>query len=66
MYTHLIHHFKTREVSMRTNSIDLVWIVVKDFKNAVKFYTEVAGLKVVEMKEEWGWAGNFKGIKAKE
>lgn len=41
---------------MRTNSIDLVWIVVKDFKNAVKFYTEVAGLKVVEMKEEWGWA----------
>lgn len=41
---------------MRTNSIDLVWIVVKDFKNAVKFYTEVAGLKVVEKNEEWGWA----------
>lgn len=41
---------------MRTKSMDLVWIVVKDFKSAVKFYTEVAGLKAVEMHEEWGWA----------
>lgn len=41
---------------MQTKSIGLVWIVVKDFKRAVKFYTEVAGLKVHEMCEEWGWA----------
>jgi predicted enzyme related to lactoylglutathione lyase len=37
-------------------SIDLVWIVVKDFKTAVKFYTDVVGLKLMEMNEEWGWA----------
>ena len=41
---------------MRTQSIGLVWIVVKDFKRAVKFYTEVAGLKLIEMNEQWGWA----------
>lgn len=41
---------------MRTQSIDLVWIVVNDFKSALKFYTEVAGLKLMEKNEEWGWA----------
>lgn len=41
---------------MQAKSIGLVWIVVKDFKKAVKFYTEVAGLKLVEENEEWGWA----------
>lgn len=41
---------------MSAKSIELAWIVVKDFKAAVKFYTEVVGLKLVEMNEEWGWA----------
>lgn len=41
---------------MRTQSINMVWIVVKDFKQAVKFYSETVGLKVVDMNEEWGWA----------
>jgi predicted enzyme related to lactoylglutathione lyase len=42
---------------MSAKSIDLVWIVVNDFKAAVKFYTEVVGLKLVEeLNEEWGWA----------
>lgn len=41
---------------MHTQSIGLVWIVVKDFKKAVKFYTEVTGLKLIEMNEQWGWA----------
>lgn len=41
---------------MQTKSIGLAWIVVKDFKRAVKFYTEVVGLKLIEMNEEWGWA----------
>ena len=41
---------------MHTKSIGLAWIAVKDFKKAVKFYTEVVGLKLIEMNEEWGWA----------
>lgn len=41
---------------MVAKSIGLAWILVKDFKKAVKFYTEVAGLKLIEMNEEWGWA----------
>ena len=41
---------------MKCQSIDLVWITVKDFKKALKFYTEVAGLKVAQANEEWGWA----------
>lgn len=41
---------------MRAKSIELAWIIVKDFKKTVKFYTEVVGLKLTEMNEEWGWA----------
>jgi predicted enzyme related to lactoylglutathione lyase len=41
---------------MLTQSIGLVWIVVKDFQKAVSFYTEIAGLKIVEKNDEWGWA----------
>jgi lactoylglutathione lyase len=41
---------------MQAKSIGLAWIVVKDFKKAVKFYSDVVGLKVKEMNEEWGWA----------
>lgn len=38
-------------------SLGLVWIVVEDLKKAVRFYTEVVGLKLVEMHEEgYGWA----------
>jgi predicted enzyme related to lactoylglutathione lyase len=40
----------------RAKSIQMVWISVKDLKKAVKFYTEVAGLSLKEMNEEWGWA----------
>ncbi len=36
--------------------MDLAWIVVNDFKQAVKFYTEVVGLKVKEIHEQYGWA----------
>lgn len=39
-----------------TKSMDLVWIVVKDFKKAVKFYTETVGLKLLRNDEEFGWA----------
>ena len=41
---------------MKANSIGLVWIVVEDFKRAIQFYTEVVGLRLKEMNEEWGWA----------
>lgn len=41
---------------MNVKSIELAWIVVKDLKQAVKFYTEVVGLKLAVMSEEFGWA----------
>ncbi len=39
-----------------TASIELAWIVVDDFKKAVKFYSEVIGLQLMEVNEECGWA----------
>ena len=41
---------------MTIKSIDLVWIVVKDIKAAIQFYTEVVGLKLEEFCEEYKWA----------
>lgn len=41
---------------MQTLSIDLVWIVVKDLKKAIQFYTEVVGLKLMEYHEQYNWA----------
>lgn len=34
----------------------LSWISVTNFDEAIKFYTEVLGLEVKEVNEEWGWA----------
>ena len=41
---------------MRIKSIGLAWIVVKDLKKAIKFYTETVGLKLMEEHESYGWA----------
>lgn len=41
---------------MKVKEIGLSWIVVKNFKEAVKYYTDVVGLKLMEMNEEYGWA----------
>lgn len=41
---------------MAIKAINLAWIVVKDLKKAVKFYTEVVGLKLTELDEKYGWA----------
>lgn len=41
---------------MKTQGIHLSWIVVKNLKEAIKFYTNVAGLKLLEFHEEFGWA----------
>ncbi len=32
------------------------WIVVKDIRSAVRYYTDVVGLQLVEFNEEYGWA----------
>lgn len=54
---------------MTVQSIDLAWIVVANLESAVKFYTDVVGLKLVEKSPEFGWAelqghdgGAFLGI----
>jgi len=41
---------------MTTKEIQLVWISVKDLHKAVKFYTDVIGLKLCELHEDFGWA----------
>ena len=41
---------------MAVKEIGLCWIVVKDIKAAVQYYTEIVGLKLMELSEEFGWA----------
>lgn len=41
---------------MSVESLGLSWIVVKDLKEAVKFYTEVVGLTLGNIEETYGWA----------
>lgn len=41
---------------MKTQGIYLSWIVVKDLKAAIKFYTEVVGLELKEYHEQFQWA----------
>ncbi len=41
---------------MDVKGIFLSWIVVADMDAAVKFYTEVVGLTLHELSEEFGWA----------
>ena len=41
---------------MSLQGIHLSWIVVKDLEAAVKFYTEVVGLSLLEKSPEYGWA----------
>ncbi|HAB98646.1 MAG TPA: VOC family protein [Parachlamydiales bacterium] len=41
---------------MSVKEIGLIWIVVKDLHSAVEYYTEVVGLELMELNEEYGWA----------
>ena len=41
---------------MKNYGISLSWIVVKDVKEAIKFYTETVGLTLREFNPEYGWA----------
>lgn len=41
---------------MNLKSLDLAWMVVNDIKQAIKFYTETVGLKLMEFDEQYGWA----------
>ena len=41
---------------MKPRGIELGWIVVKDINAAIKFYTDVVGLKLHEHNKDFGWA----------
>lgn len=41
---------------MKIKEVGLSWIVVKDIKVAVDYYTKVVGLKLAELNIEYGWA----------
>ncbi|MBS0623909.1 MAG: VOC family protein [Verrucomicrobia bacterium] len=41
---------------MQIKEIGLSWIVVKNIKEAVRYYTEIVGLKLLEFNEQYGWA----------
>lgn len=41
---------------MGIQSMDLAWIVVSDLNSAVRFYSDVVGLKLSSLSEEYGWA----------
>jgi len=41
---------------MQVKGIMLGWIVVKNLDEAIKFYTEVVGLKLMQHTPEMGWA----------
>lgn len=41
---------------MQVEQLGLSWIVVKNLKEAVKFYTEVVGLQLDVLEEQMGWA----------
>lgn len=41
---------------MKPKGLQLVWITVSNIKNAIKFYTDVIGLKLLEFNEQYGWA----------
>lgn len=41
---------------MSVKEVGLSWITVKDVKAAVKYYTEVVGLKLLNFYEAYGWA----------
>ncbi len=41
---------------MTAQTLGLAWIVVDDLKKAIQFYTDVIGMKLMEMHEGFGWA----------
>ena len=45
----------------RAKSLDLVWIMVKDFDEAVKFYKDVLGLVQKDFAPEYNWI-EFEGV----
>lgn len=41
---------------MENKGMHLAWIASKDFNEAIKFYTEVLGLKLLSKNETFNWA----------
>jgi hypothetical protein len=40
----------------KVKEIKMSWVVVSDLKEAIKFYEQVVGLKLMQLSEEFGWA----------
>src|SRR5262249_52394657 len=43
-------------MNTKARSSTLSWIVVTDLDKAIRFFTEVVGLKLLHRADEWGWA----------
>ena len=41
---------------MAVQGIHMAWIIVKDIKSALKFYTEILGFTLQEYQADYGWA----------
>lgn len=41
---------------MKQTGVNMVWVVVKDLKQAIEFYTKVLGFKLDNESPEYGWA----------
>lgn len=41
---------------MKQTGVNMVWVVVKDLKQAIIFYTDVLGFKLENESPEFGWA----------
>lgn len=41
---------------MSIKGMHMAWIVVKDIKKAIRFYTETVGLTLMSFDERFGWA----------
>lgn len=46
----------------KVKSIDLAWVVVKNFEQGVEFYRDVLGLEIKDYSPEWKWV-EFEGYK---
>ena len=46
----------TASTTRAASSIQLIWIVVRDFEAAIQFYTQGVGLRLVERNDQYGWA----------
>lgn len=41
---------------MQTEAMELAWVVVKDLNEAIRYYKDILGMRVLEVHEGFGWA----------